>query len=77
MGANKENIEKEIPHISSLMCSSLEEVLEFSEVLVIGNKNDDFKDILKKAKTGQKIIDFVRITEEENGVGDGYEGICW
>src|SRR5215831_7684976 len=36
-GANKEYIEREIPHISQLMCSTIDEVLESSEVIIIGN----------------------------------------
>ncbi|HEX8097050.1 MAG TPA: UDP-glucose/GDP-mannose dehydrogenase family protein, partial [Pyrinomonadaceae bacterium] len=37
-GANKEYIEREIPHISQLMRESVAEVLESSDVLVIGNR---------------------------------------
>ena len=44
-GANKEYIERQIPHIAQLMRSSMEEVLESSDVLVIGNKADEFVDI--------------------------------
>lgn len=37
-GANKEYIERQIPHIAQLMRTSIDEVLEFAEVLVLGNK---------------------------------------
>jgi GDP-mannose 6-dehydrogenase len=76
-GANKEYIEKEIPHISSLMCSSIEEVLSRSEVLVIGNNSEEFKEIPKLMKEGQVMIDLVRIANGKNEARSEYEGICW
>src|SRR6185295_16730484 len=60
-GANKEYIERQIPHIAQLMRSSIEEVLESADVLVIGNKADEFVDIEKKRKEGQVVIDLVRL----------------
>jgi len=41
-GANRVYIEQTIPHISSLMCNSVEEVISESEVVVIGNKSLNF-----------------------------------
>jgi GDP-mannose 6-dehydrogenase len=38
MGANKEYIEKQIPHLSSLLCTTIDEVLDRSEVIVVGNQ---------------------------------------
>ena len=40
-GANRRYIEEEIPHIASLMCSSVETLLAHAEVLVIGNAGDE------------------------------------
>lgn len=76
-GANKEYIEKEIPHISSLMSSSIEEVLSRSEVLVIGNNSEEFKQIPKLMREGQIMIDLVRIANGKNEAKSEYEGICW
>ncbi len=42
-GSNREYIEQEIPHISSLMRSTLTEVLDASEVIVIGKKDEEFR----------------------------------
>jgi len=76
-GANKEYIEKEIPHISSLMCSSIKKVLSDSEVLVIGNNSEEFKEIPKLMREGQIMIDLVRIVDGECKTKSKYEGICW
>jgi len=76
-GANKQYIEKEIPHISSLMCSSMEKVLSRSEVLVIGNNSEEFKKIPKLMREGQIMIDLARIIDGKSGTKKEYEGICW
>jgi len=76
-GANKQYIEKEIPHISSLMCSSMEKVLRDSEVLVIGNNSQEFRKIPGLMREDQIIIDLARITDGKNETKSKYEGICW
>ncbi len=75
-GANKEFIEREIPHISSLMHGNLDEVLEKSEVLIIGKKENEFRDLATKVKPGCVVIDLVRMFENRAEQA-GYEGICW
>ena len=74
-GANKEYIERQIPHIAQLMRGSIDEVLEFADVLVVGNKADEFNEIELKRKDGQVVIDLVRLFDRTSG--DGYQGICW
>jgi GDP-mannose 6-dehydrogenase len=75
-GANKEYIEREIPHISQLMRESVREVIEHSDVLIIGNQAEEFREIEGQLRDGQKVIDLVRLFGGR--VSDGsYEGICW
>ncbi|MGH9961078.1 MAG: UDP binding domain-containing protein, partial [Pyrinomonadaceae bacterium] len=74
-GANKEYIERQIPHIAQLMRASLEEVLEFAEVLVVGNKAEEFSEVEQMQKEGQVVIDLVRLFNKTTG--DSYRGICW
>lgn len=78
MGANKEYIEKEIPHISSLMCSSIEEILEKADVIIVGNKDSGFKQAVERLRDNQVVIDLVRIVKEEKEIKRGtYYGLCW
>lgn len=78
MGANKEYIEKEIPHISSLMCSSIEELLEKADVIIIGNKDSGFKQVVERLRDNQVVIDLVRIVKDEKEIKKGtYYGLCW
>ena len=60
-GANKEYINKTIPHIASLMASSLDVLLKDCEVIVIGNHDAEFKDIPARVSAEQTVYDFVRI----------------
>jgi GDP-mannose 6-dehydrogenase len=74
-GANKEYIERQIPHISQLMRDSVDEVLEFAEVVVVGNKSEEFNQLESKQREGQVIIDLVRLFKKSSD--ETYQGICW
>jgi GDP-mannose 6-dehydrogenase len=76
-GANRAYIEQEIPHIASLMMNTMEGVLDSSEVIVIGNKSPEFKQVLSKLRKDQIMIDLVRIIEEHLPSNEQYQGICW
>lgn len=76
IGANKDYLYNHIPHISSLMVDDLEQLIQHADTLVIGNKSPDFAEILKKTRSDQVIIDFVRI-KDSVGIESGYHGICW
>jgi GDP-mannose 6-dehydrogenase len=73
-GANKEFIENEIPHISSLMRKELQDVIEAAEVIIIGKRDEEFRVIA--GLSGRVIIDLVRLIEPEEN-RDNYHGICW
>ena len=75
-GANRDYILNHIPHISRLMVSSIDEVLDHARTIVIGNSAAEFRDVPRRLGDGQSIIDLVRVTDSRsvNGV---YEGICW
>jgi GDP-mannose 6-dehydrogenase len=77
IGSNREYIEREIPHIWSLLRGSVDEVIDSSEVIVIGNGSGEFRLIEPKLKPGQVVIDLVRAFGSKVSNGDGYRGICW
>lgn len=76
-GANRAYINQEIPHIASLMCDSIEDVLEVSEVVVIGNGAPEFRDVLAQMGSQHKVIDLVRIVDDPVPANGRYTGICW
>jgi GDP-mannose 6-dehydrogenase len=76
-GANRRYIEQTIPHISSLMKSSIEEVLEASDIVVVSKKGANFAETLKDADKEKVVIDLVRLWPDLSDAPNGYEGICW
>jgi len=71
-GANKSFIEKEIPHIEKLMTDDLNELIDFAEVLVVGQSNVDLdsKDLANK-----EIIELTRPKKEI--ATSEKQGIAW
>jgi len=76
VGANRDFILNRIPHISRLMVESVDDVLEHGETIVVGNKNPEFRAVPDRLRPGQRLVDFVRITDRRSDHGS-YEGICW
>jgi len=77
MGANKIYIEKEIPHISQLLCSSPEELVDQSDVLVLASKEKAPARALEGLSTNKSIVDLVRFFTPEKHPVPEYFGICW
>jgi GDP-mannose 6-dehydrogenase len=77
VGANKEYIEKQIPHLSSLLCNTIDEVIEKSEVIVVGNQAPEFADAIKQCRPDQIVIDLVRLPIYGAAIQADYRGICW
>jgi GDP-mannose 6-dehydrogenase len=75
IGANRAYIEREIPHISTLMKDRVEDVVEESDVLVITNGDPEFKQLRGNGARGRIVIDLAGAVA---GKSDGdYAGICW
>ena len=74
-GANKAYIEKEIPHISRLLSTNLDEVIEFGEVVVVGHRTKEFAEALKKSAGKREILDLARVFDTLPV--KGYEGLNW
>ena len=77
IGSNKEYIEKEIPHISSLMCDSSQELIDSCDVIIVGNNEEEFREVVRNANEKQTVIDLVRIVSSSSYVKGEYYGICW
>ena len=76
-GANREYINNKIPHVSNLMVENIGDILEHSELLIIGNSNKEFGDAVKSLDDRYIVIDLVRILKDTDSLKSSYDGICW
>ena len=74
-GANKEYIESKIPHVSSLLCKELDEVVAQSDVLIIGNGEQRFAEVMNSVGDDKQIVDLVGFMAHATQANK--EGICW
>jgi hypothetical protein len=52
-------------------------VLADSQVIVVGNRSDEFRQPLHAAKEDQIIVDLARLMDGQDGLVARYEGIGW
>lgn len=77
VGANKQYIEEQIPHLSRHLRHTIDDVLDSSEVIVVGNGAPEFTEALTRCRADQVIIDLVRLPVDMSRVQAQYNGICW
>jgi GDP-mannose 6-dehydrogenase len=77
MGANKEYIEEQIPHLSSLLCDNVSDVIDSSEVIVVGNRSAEFAEAITTCRRNQIVLDLVRLPVYGALLEAEYRGICW
>lgn len=76
-GANKRYIEQEIPHISTLLSTRIEDVIRESEVVVVSKPDKEYVEALSPYLDSKTIIDLVRIPYRMEAKPERYDGICW
>ena len=77
IGANRRYIEESIPHIASLMVQRCEELIDASEVLVVGLRSDPVLQALhERCRPDHFILDLVRLPDPNAILGE-YRGVCW
>jgi GDP-mannose 6-dehydrogenase len=78
IGSNRQYIEEVIPHIGSLLSSDLEQVLEKSEVVIIGSRGIDRKKLESHLRPEHVVVDLVNLEKSRRpAAGKAYEGLCW
>lgn len=77
IGVNRAFLEKQMPHIASLIRHSLEEVINEAEVIVIANGSSMYKNAVHMMHGDQILLDLVGIARDQDNLGERYEGICW
>jgi GDP-mannose 6-dehydrogenase len=74
-GANKDYIESKIPHVSSLLNSNFDAVVDKADIIVLGNRDELFAPLAQQAPAGKQVIDLVGFMPK--GTQGNAEGICW
>ncbi|MBI4516769.1 MAG: nucleotide sugar dehydrogenase [Deltaproteobacteria bacterium] len=62
VGSNRDYVAQHLPHIESLLRPTLEEVVNSSDVLVIGNNDEEFHSLPQRMRSEQTLIDLVGVT---------------
>lgn len=76
LGANREILLRRIPRFKKILVGSLKELLEKSDLLVIGNSSPEFQDLAQEAGKKVSILDCAGVARPVGKV-EGYEGVCW
>jgi GDP-mannose 6-dehydrogenase len=77
IGGNKAFIERVLPHISAMMTVSMKEVVQNSDIIVVGHDlQDGGEHLVSLLKPNQQVIDLVKIASGKSHPA-AYEGICW
>ena len=77
VGRNLDYLKDNIPNIEDIFVKSVEDLLEHSEVLVIGKNYADLEDKLMAIENKPTLIDLVGLNHEFRKNFDNYEGIGW
>ena len=76
-GANRAYIEQEIPHIVQILTDTPGQLLDHSEVVIVGNPDPAHAEVLRGLRDGQQVIDLVRLKGMEPMDPARYAGIAW
>ncbi|MFD7015668.1 nucleotide sugar dehydrogenase [Streptomyces sp. NPDC059161] len=77
LGANREYIETRLPHLAQLLANSVEEVLEHSEVCLVGTRDPAVLSALPHGE-GPVLIDLIHLPDADvRRAEPGYMGLAW
>ena len=78
IGSNRQYIEEVIPHIGSLLCNDLAQVVREAEVVVISTRGIKKEELQPHLRPDHIILDLVNLEKARRPADKGrYEGICW
>jgi hypothetical protein len=60
-----------------LLCGAIEDVIQQSEVIIVGNHAPEFAQALTTCRADQIILDLVRLPVVGSLLAADYRGICW
>ncbi|HEU4779367.1 MAG TPA: UDP-glucose/GDP-mannose dehydrogenase family protein [Steroidobacteraceae bacterium] len=77
LGANRSYIDANIPHLGSLLCANIEEMIDPSDVILVGLQQSALNDALQaRVRPEHFVLDLVNLPNRDL-LRCRYEGICW
>jgi GDP-mannose 6-dehydrogenase len=77
LGSNRRYIEQHLPHIGQLLCADLDQVIEASDVLVLGQGGEKVRSSLaSRSRSEQLVLDLIGLSDPRD-VRAKLEGLCW
>jgi GDP-mannose 6-dehydrogenase len=77
LGANRRFVEDEVPYLPERLRPRLEDVLEGSDVVVIGNRSAEYRNIGARLRPGQAVVDLVAAVDRATVTAGEYHGLAW
>jgi GDP-mannose 6-dehydrogenase len=77
MGTNRAFLEEEVPYLSSILRPDMRTLVDESQVLVVANKNKEFREVIRLMRPDQALVDLVGIVKDQSQIEGRYIGICW
>jgi GDP-mannose 6-dehydrogenase len=76
-GANKRFLEEKLPHINSLLATSLDDVIARSKSLVLCKNAPEYRDLDKLISPEQHVVDLVAALKNASIPAAQYHGLYW
>jgi GDP-mannose 6-dehydrogenase len=77
LGANRRFVESEVPYLPERLRSDLREVVEGSDVIVIGNGSAAYREVGALMRDDQVLVDLVHAVDRATIVRGEYHGLAW
>ena len=76
IGANRRYVDEHLPHLSSVLVDSLEQLVAESEVIVLGHGTENARSATRAARSGQVVLDLVGVGRDIP-TSAVYVGMSW
>jgi GDP-mannose 6-dehydrogenase len=77
LGANRRFVEDEVPYLPERLRTDLDAVLRESDVIVLGNRAAQYRDVGARLREGQVLVDLVAAVDRRSVVRGEYHGLAW
>ncbi|HYV65606.1 MAG TPA: UDP-glucose/GDP-mannose dehydrogenase family protein [Myxococcales bacterium] len=75
-GSNLSQVEQHLPHVASLLCETVEEVVAHAELVVVAKGSQAYRDLPARLGKDQIVIDLVRLFQPREIRPSHYRSLC-